>query len=126
MSLKDGSKKMSKSELSDLSRINLTDDKDQYQRDPLQFLLCRLYSVQSFLQSTDQYVPPAPVHTLQKIRNLHPTEAHSPTLTMQSRPERIKRGMLLKLRLTRMISYQKPEVMQLKWFKRQKHTKQKL
>jgi len=28
MSLKDGSKKMSKSELSDLSRINLTDDKD--------------------------------------------------------------------------------------------------
>ncbi len=29
MSLKDGSKKMSKSELSDLSRINLTDDKDQ-------------------------------------------------------------------------------------------------
>ena len=29
MSLKDGSKKMSKSEPSDLSRINLTDDKDQ-------------------------------------------------------------------------------------------------
>jgi tryptophanyl-tRNA synthetase len=29
MSLKDGSRKMSKSELSDLSRINLTDDKDQ-------------------------------------------------------------------------------------------------
>ena len=29
MSLKDGSKKMSKSELSDLSRINLTDNKDQ-------------------------------------------------------------------------------------------------
>tara|TARA_B100002052_G_scaffold189894_1_gene173012 strand:- start:283 stop:981 length:699 start_codon:yes stop_codon:yes gene_type:complete len=29
MSLKDGLKKMSKSELSDLSRINLTDDKDQ-------------------------------------------------------------------------------------------------
>ena len=29
MSLKDGSKKMSKSELSDLSRINLTDDADQ-------------------------------------------------------------------------------------------------
>ncbi len=29
MSLKDGSKKMSKSELSDLSRINLTDDKNQ-------------------------------------------------------------------------------------------------
>ena len=29
MSLKDGSKKMSKSELSDLSRLNLTDDKDQ-------------------------------------------------------------------------------------------------
>ncbi len=29
MSLKDGSKKMSKSELSDLGRINLTDDKDQ-------------------------------------------------------------------------------------------------
>ena len=29
MSLKDGSKKMSKSELSDLSRINLTDYKDQ-------------------------------------------------------------------------------------------------
>ena len=29
MSLKDGSKKMSKSESSDLSRINLTDDKDQ-------------------------------------------------------------------------------------------------
>ena len=29
MSLKDGSKKMSKSDLSDLSRINLTDDKDQ-------------------------------------------------------------------------------------------------
>jgi len=29
MSLKNGSKKMSKSELSDLSRINLTDDKDQ-------------------------------------------------------------------------------------------------
>ncbi len=29
MSLKDGSNKMSKSELSDLSRINLTDDKDQ-------------------------------------------------------------------------------------------------
>ena len=29
MSLKDGSKKMSKSELSDLSRVNLTDDKDQ-------------------------------------------------------------------------------------------------
>ena len=29
MSLKDGEKKMSKSELSDLSRINLTDDKDQ-------------------------------------------------------------------------------------------------
>jgi len=29
MSLKDGSKKMSKSELSELSRINLTDDKDQ-------------------------------------------------------------------------------------------------
>ena len=29
MSLKDGSKKMSKSEQSDLSRINLTDDKDQ-------------------------------------------------------------------------------------------------
>ena len=29
MSLKDGSKKMSKSELSDLSRINLTDDSDQ-------------------------------------------------------------------------------------------------
>ncbi len=29
MSLKDGAKKMSKSELSDLSRINLTDDKDQ-------------------------------------------------------------------------------------------------
>ncbi len=29
MSLKDGQKKMSKSELSDLSRINLTDDKDQ-------------------------------------------------------------------------------------------------
>ena len=29
MSLKDGSKKMSKSELSDLSRINLSDDKDQ-------------------------------------------------------------------------------------------------
>ena len=29
MSLKDGMKKMSKSELSDLSRINLTDDKDQ-------------------------------------------------------------------------------------------------
>ena len=29
MSLKDGSKKMSKSELSDLSRINLADDKDQ-------------------------------------------------------------------------------------------------
>ena len=28
MSLKDGKKKMSKSELSDLSRINLTDDKD--------------------------------------------------------------------------------------------------
>ena len=28
MSLKDGTKKMSKSELSDLSRINLTDDKD--------------------------------------------------------------------------------------------------
>ena len=29
MSLKDGTKKMSKSELSDLSRINLTDDQDQ-------------------------------------------------------------------------------------------------
>ena len=29
MSLKDGLKKMSKSELSDLSRINLTDEKDQ-------------------------------------------------------------------------------------------------
>ena len=29
MSLKDGTKKMSKSELSDLSRINLTDDTDQ-------------------------------------------------------------------------------------------------
>ena len=29
MSLKDGSKKMSKSEISDLSRINLTDSKDQ-------------------------------------------------------------------------------------------------
>jgi len=29
MSLKDGSKKMSKSELSDFSRINLTDEKDQ-------------------------------------------------------------------------------------------------
>ena len=29
MSLKDGSKKMSKSELSDLSRVNLTDNKDQ-------------------------------------------------------------------------------------------------
>jgi tryptophanyl-tRNA synthetase len=29
MSLKDGSRKMSKSEISDLSRINLTDDKDQ-------------------------------------------------------------------------------------------------
>jgi tryptophanyl-tRNA synthetase len=29
MSLKDGSKKMSKSELSDLSRINLTDNKDE-------------------------------------------------------------------------------------------------
>ena len=29
MSLKDGSKKMSKSEISDFSRINLTDDKDQ-------------------------------------------------------------------------------------------------
>ena len=29
MSLKDGSKKMSKSELSDFSRINLTDDRDQ-------------------------------------------------------------------------------------------------
>ena len=29
MSLKDGSKKMSKSELSDLSRINLTDNSDQ-------------------------------------------------------------------------------------------------
>jgi tryptophanyl-tRNA synthetase len=29
MSLKDGTKKMSKSELSDLSRINLTDEKDQ-------------------------------------------------------------------------------------------------
>ena len=29
MSLKDGTKKMSKSELSDLSRINLTDDEDQ-------------------------------------------------------------------------------------------------
>ena len=29
MSLKDGSKKMSKSEVSDLSRINLTDNKDQ-------------------------------------------------------------------------------------------------
>ena len=29
MSLKDGSKKMSKSEMSDLSRINLTDEKDQ-------------------------------------------------------------------------------------------------
>jgi tryptophanyl-tRNA synthetase len=29
MSLKDGAKKMSKSELSDLSRINLTDDRDQ-------------------------------------------------------------------------------------------------
>ena len=29
MSLKDGSKKMSKSEVSDFSRINLTDDKDQ-------------------------------------------------------------------------------------------------
>ena len=29
MSLKDGLKKMSKSEISDLSRINLTDDKDQ-------------------------------------------------------------------------------------------------
>ena len=29
MSLKDGTKKMSKSEISDLSRINLTDDKDQ-------------------------------------------------------------------------------------------------
>ena len=29
MSLKDGSKKMSKSEISDLSRINLTDEKDQ-------------------------------------------------------------------------------------------------
>ena len=29
MSLKDASKKMSKSEISDLSRINLTDDKDQ-------------------------------------------------------------------------------------------------
>ena len=29
MSLKDGTRKMSKSELSDLSRINLTDDKDQ-------------------------------------------------------------------------------------------------
>ena len=28
MSLKDGTKKMSKSEISDLSRINLTDDKD--------------------------------------------------------------------------------------------------
>ena len=28
MSLKDGTKKMSKSELSDLSRINLTDDRD--------------------------------------------------------------------------------------------------
>ena len=28
MSLKDGTKKMSKSELSDLSRINLKDDKD--------------------------------------------------------------------------------------------------
>ena len=29
MSLKDGEKKMSKSEISDLSRINLTDDKDE-------------------------------------------------------------------------------------------------
>ena len=29
MSLKDGQKKMSKSELSDLSRINLTDDEDE-------------------------------------------------------------------------------------------------
>ena len=29
MSLKDGTKKMSKSEISDLSRINLTDEKDQ-------------------------------------------------------------------------------------------------
>jgi tryptophanyl-tRNA synthetase len=29
MSLKDGSKKMSKSDLSDLSRVNLTDDKNQ-------------------------------------------------------------------------------------------------
>ena len=29
MSLKDGTKKMSKSELSDLSRINLTDNKDE-------------------------------------------------------------------------------------------------
>ena len=29
MSLKDGSKKMSKSDVSDLSRINLTDDKDK-------------------------------------------------------------------------------------------------
>ena len=29
MSLKDGTKKMSKSEISDLSRINLTDDKDE-------------------------------------------------------------------------------------------------
>ena len=29
MSLKDGLKKMSKSEISDLSRINLTDDKDE-------------------------------------------------------------------------------------------------
>ena len=29
MSLKDGSKKMSKSDVSDLSRINLTDTKDQ-------------------------------------------------------------------------------------------------
>ena len=29
MSLKDGSKKMSKSEISDLSRINLTDNKDR-------------------------------------------------------------------------------------------------
>ena len=29
MSLKDGSKKMSKSDVSDLSRINLTDNKDE-------------------------------------------------------------------------------------------------
>ena len=46
MSLKDGSKKMSKSDLSDLSRINLTDEKDQIMNkikraktDPLQMPL---------------------------------------------------------------------------------------